>query len=113
MARPLPNTNAPASVKYHAMRHRVSPAAGPWRPVTSPAGNATPRADALGVPMPLAKTAIAPAARNTHTISDSVHAVTIADTAASAHRRRSRPRVIRVSFAALRAMTAITAAPTP
>ena len=51
-----------------------------------------------------------PLATTTHTISDSVHAVTVAFTAKIAHASRSRASVIRIS---LTAMIAITAAPMP
>ena len=51
--------------------------------------------------------------RTPTTISRSVHAVTTALTAKSAHSSRSRAIVVRTSFTALRAMIAMTAAPMP
>ena len=116
MARPLPNTNAPASAKYQPIRHSVSLVAGPARPATSPGGSSTSPRAALGRRANgLARTtsASAPAPTNTQTISDSVQAVTSAATANRLQSSTSRPRVSRVNFTALRAMMAMTAAPMP
>src|SRR5215471_5072355 len=57
--------------------------------------------------------ATTPLPRKSQTISDSVQAVATALAVNSAHSRRSRAIVIRTSLTALRAMMAMTAAPTP
>jgi hypothetical protein len=115
IARPLPNTKAPASVKYQPIRQSVSGVAGAARPVIRTGGSAIapstgerPRSSGERT-----RTASSPAPRKTHRTSDSVQAVTIAAIENSPHSRMSRPSVRRVSFTALRAMTAITAAPMP
>jgi hypothetical protein len=54
-----------------------------------------------------------PQSRNSHTISDSFQAVVTASAANSAHSNQSFFSVLRMSLYALRAMIAITAAPTP
>jgi hypothetical protein len=54
-----------------------------------------------------------PPAMNTHTISDSVHAVTAPAARKIDHRSQSVASVIRTSFHTLRPMMAITAAPMP
>ena len=106
MARPLPKTNAPASVKYQAIRQSVSCVAGPERPVKRIGGaSGIPRAtDPLGSRRDRTSTARIPAPRKTQTISDSVQAVTSAATANSPHRSASLPSVSRVSLKAPRAM---------
>src|SRR5712692_77141 len=114
IARPLPKTNRPAPAKY--------PRIVPSRPTDGSAGPAARSsasdADLLPPPAPprgavRTRTGTRPDARNTQTISVPVHAVTPALSANNAQRNRSRPSVIRTSLIALRAMTAITAAPTP
>src|SRR5882724_8880299 len=57
--------------------------------------------------------ATTPAPMKTHAISDSVHTVTAAVMKNRIHESRFEPSVLLVSFQALLAMTAITAAPTP
>src|SRR4051812_14909646 len=116
MARPLPNTNAPASAKYQKTFHNVAPDAGPCSPVSSQGGSgASARAPARpsrpgGA---LTSSATTPEATNTQTISDSVQAVTTALTPNRAASSQSLPTVMRTSLQALRAMMAMTAAPTP
>ena len=96
IARPLPNTNAPASAKYQRDRpERRSSAAGPCRPVSEPRRQRAraPRA-ARGRGRRARRAARRrPRARKTQTISDSVQAVTTALTAKSAQSRRSAPSV--------------------
>ena len=53
IARPLPNTNAPASAKYQAICQSVSVGAGPWRPVSEQRHRA--RASAVGAARRLAR----------------------------------------------------------
>ena len=86
----------------------------PLIPATNQSGM-TPR---LLLPPPsrggaLSSIVITPLARKSHTISDSVRAVTVPLPANSAHKSQSFDSVILTSLKALRAMIAITAAPMP
>src|SRR2546427_10828411 len=112
IASPLPKTNAPASVKYQAMR-QSSPSPGPRMPEMSQGGMSS--ADAVpadGRPA-LASSAAKPQPKKIQMISFSVQPVTTALIANSAMSTGSRPTVARVSLYALRTMTAMTAAPIP
>src|SRR5262249_43631964 len=88
--------------------------AGPCSPETSQTG---PRASPVDrnprAGRPRTTSPRMPPARNTHTISDSVHAVTTPATRKIAQRSGSLASVIRTSFQTLRPMIAITAAPMP
>src|SRR6266851_2800563 len=113
IARPLPNTTAPAPVKNQRIFNRTGMVAGPSRPASSHCVGKIARVEAPrqnGVRTSMATT---PESRKTHTISLSVQPVTSALMAKIAHRSQSRARVILTSFTALRAMIAMTAAPIP
>ena len=115
MARPLPNTNAPASAKYQVI-HNVAELAGPCSPLTHHASHGATdngrQARRNCGPVRTSGTT-KPHSRKIQTISDSVQAVTMALTANSSHRSQSCDKVMRVSLTALRAIIAITAAPMP
>src|SRR6185369_2509323 len=97
MASPLPNTNVPASAKQDAMRQRTDAGASPCTPVSSHGqGTSTSAEDA--VDRPRASSATTPQSTNSHTTSDSVHAVTNALTRNSAHSSQSLPSVLFVSL---------------
>ena len=113
MARPLPNTTAPAPVKNQRIFKRTGMVAGPSSPASSQCAGKIESADVprqKGVRTSMETT---PDSRNTQTISLSVQAVTSALTAKIPQSSQSRARVIFTSFTALRAMMAMTAAPMP
>ncbi len=115
MASPLPNTNAPASVKYQAIRHS-SPGFGPRSPATSQPNHGAIESAVVVLwdgSHAFAISARRPQPRNTHRISFSVHAVTSALATRIRMSSGSLPTVRRPSLTALRAMIAITAAPMP
>jgi hypothetical protein len=112
MASPLPKMNAPASANSHAMRPRLPSGAGPCSPVTSQGHGATTSVAPARRGL-LATSATTPQRTKSQTSSDSVHAVTRALARKSTHRSQSLPSVLFVSFHALRAMIAMTAAPMP
>src|SRR5215467_12120113 len=93
--------------------HSTEPVAGPWSPVNHQAHGANELACAAKRGRIRTRYTSTPLAMNTHTISDSVSAVTAALTANTAHSSGSFASVSFVSFWTLRAMIAITAAPTP
>src|SRR5437016_2310722 len=116
IASPLPNTNSPAAAKYANTFQSTPTDATPVRPDVSHAGHGA-TSNALlasdGRTRARASSGMNPEATKTQTISLAVQAVTATLTANSPQSNRSRPSVARASFAALRAMIAITAAPMP
>ena len=114
IASPLPNTNAPAFAKNTQIVESVAGVAGPPRPLTSHGrGRQNAAVVATAGRRPRASSAATPEAMKSHTSSDSVQPVTSAFTTNSIQSSGSPATVERVSLYALRAMIAITAAPTP
>src|SRR4051812_48845741 len=117
MARPLPNTNRPADAKYTNTVPTTGNAGASWTaavhpPASGDASNTDDNepCDHRGT---LAAIEITPQGRNSHTTSDSRHAVTAAVIAKRDQSNRSRPNDDFVSLMALRATIAMTAAPIP
>src|SRR5262245_48003742 len=110
MASPLPNTNAPASTKYHPNVHNVPAAAGPARPEIDQAGSGSMPSVLVAFTHfggALAHMATKPLPKNNQMISDSVHAVTSALRPNNPQSKRSRAKVSLTSLNTLRAMMAI------
>src|SRR3989344_5932038 len=114
MARPEPNTKAPALAKNSAIWPRAPRSVANIDAARGRLG-AKPTAVRLAPGRHLVRQsqAITPAARNKDAPSDSVTMVTAADTIQMAHSNLSLPMLLVVSFCALMAMMPITAAPTP
>ena len=113
MASPLPKTTAPAAVKNQRIFHRSGSVAGPPSPASSQCGGT--RAAAAPGQRNGVRTSITPTPerRKIQRISFSVQPVTTALMRKTSQRSRSRASVILSSLTALRAITAITAAPIP
>src|SRR5438046_2289214 len=101
MAKPLPNTNAPASAKYHAIVTSVAVDAAPASPEMDQSGSGNkasvevPAEERGGASTSRARM---PLARNSHATSDSVQAVT---TALIANRHHNKTFLASVSFVSL------------
>src|SRR6266496_3447736 len=116
IASPLPNTNSPAAAKYQNTFQSTPTDTAPVRPDVSHAGHGATSSALVGIAgraRARESRGTNPDATNTQMISVAVQAVTMRLTANSPHSSGSCPSVARASFAALRAMIAITAAPTP
>src|SRR5689334_18793541 len=97
IARPEPKTNAPAAAKNQNTCDKTLVEAGPCSPVMSQTGTA-PNAVALPSLDERHATMTIPESRNSHTISDSVQAVTMALMANTIQSARSWPSVLPTSF---------------
>jgi len=92
IARPLPNTKAPASAKYQKIFQNSVSGVGPCRPVVSHRGIAV-NTVALGNERARRTKTSTPDSKNSQTISDSVHAVTTALIPNIVHTNSSLPNV--------------------